>query len=261
MALLLGKGEVGIGGRPRTVVASGVNAAFAASLGALDTHLRCTATRPSPRADLSRDGGSFLQSVSANTRYQIRRSNRTYAASGCLALTRAGSPSEAREFLDGLIALHEATWTRRRGRGAFANPSFDAFHRALVERGLARNEIDLLRIAAGKQVIGYLYNFRYRDRVYAYQSGFDYDGIASQHKPGLTSHALAIEHYRTLGITSYDFLAGGDRYKLSLANAQETLAWLQAAPRRSLRGRVRMLDDNLRALARSIRNHARATAG
>jgi len=69
-------------------------------------------------------------------------------------------------------------------------------------------EIDLLRIAAGDQTIGFLYNFRFRNRVYAYQSGFDYSVSHPHQKPGLTCHHLAIEMYRRQGLEVYDFLAG-----------------------------------------------------
>jgi hypothetical protein len=100
-------------------------------------------------------------------------------------------------------------------------------------------------------VVGYLYNFRYRDRVLAYQSGFDYaasgpHGKGGHAKPGLTCHHAAIVRARAEGAVSYDFLAGGDRYKTSLANAATTLHWLDVARPRSLAGIGHRLRDLVR---------------
>jgi CelD/BcsL family acetyltransferase involved in cellulose biosynthesis len=78
-------------------------------------------------------------------------------------------------------------------------------------------------------VVGYLYNFRRSGRVSAYQSGFTYAAETAQEKPGLCLHALAIERALTVGDAVYDFLAGDDRYKLSLANAQTQLVWVELA--------------------------------
>lgn len=182
------------------------------------------------------DGRPFVAGLSANSRYQLRRSDRAYAAAGPIRVERAKTLAEAEVFLDALATLHQATWTARGKPGAFANPFFRSFHRALLARALPRGEADLLRITAGETVVGYLYNFRHRGRALAYQSGFDYAAAGPGQKPGFTCHHAAIEFFRAEGATAYDFLAGGDRYKTSLSNATSELNWLEVAPRFSLRG-------------------------
>jgi CelD/BcsL family acetyltransferase involved in cellulose biosynthesis len=196
--------------------------------------VRIRQTRPSPFVDLAAlraRGEAYLDSLSANTRYQLRRSARCYAAAGPLGVTRARTVAEAQAFLDAMAALHQATWQRRGQPGAFAEASFRRFHRRLIERAMPNREVDLLRIAAGDAVIGYLYNFRFRGRVASYQSGFDYDAAGAHQKPGLTCHHLAIEMYRSEGMDSYDFLAGESRYKASLSHACTPLYWLELAAR------------------------------
>jgi CelD/BcsL family acetyltransferase involved in cellulose biosynthesis len=178
----------------------------------------------------------FLASRSANTRAQLRRSERAYAAQGKLTIARASNAVEALEWFEALGALHQTTWTARGKQGAFANPEFVAFHRELVQRGFARGETDLLRARAGDATIGYLYNFRHAGRVLSYQSGFAYPAEPGARKPGLTAHRLAIEMYRAEGMRVYDFLAGEDRTKTSLSNAEVFLNWLDLSPRWSRRG-------------------------
>ena len=217
---------------------SGVDAAHLAAARAAGA-ARLLRRQPAPFVDLAALGGSegaYLASLSANTRQQLRRSGRAYAAIGPPGLRRAATLDEALDFLDALAALHQAAWAARGQPGAFARPGFMRFHRELLARAMPRGEADLLRVTAGDHVVGYLYNFRHRGRVLAYQSGFAYAGAPRHGKPGLTCHHAAIAQARRDGMTRYDFLAGGDRYKTSLANAAATLHWLEAAPRWSLSG-------------------------
>ncbi|MDR3418100.1 MAG: GNAT family N-acetyltransferase [Nevskia sp.] len=202
--------------------------------------------RPAPFVDLAalrRAGTGFLQNLSANTRYQLRRSARRYAEAGPLAIQRPADLADAWQFLDELAVLHQATWQRRGLPGMFASPDFLRFHRTLLARALPRGEVDLLRMTAGGRAFGYLYNFRFRGRVLTYQSGFDYAAAGPHEKPGMTSHHLAIEASAAEGMDCYDFLAGADRYKTSLANGVVPLHWLEISPRWSVEGMLNGLHD------------------
>ncbi|HEY3848789.1 MAG TPA: GNAT family N-acetyltransferase [Acetobacteraceae bacterium] len=184
---------------------------------------------PAPWIDLAplRRGGDFLVGLSANTRYQLRRSDRAYAALGTLQAHRAATADEAHGWLDEAATLHQAIWTARGHPGAFAHPFFYRFHHALIDRGMPRGEIDLLRITAGAQLVGLLYNFRYRGHALAYQGGFDYAGAGRHQKPGLTCHHQAIRLAAAAGLDRYDLLAGEGRYKRSLAGDATRLHWLE----------------------------------
>jgi CelD/BcsL family acetyltransferase involved in cellulose biosynthesis len=178
-------------------------------------------------ARLRSTGADFLAGLSANTRYQVRRSDRDYAACGPLVTRRAATAAEAHGWLDELAALHQAIWIARGHAGAFAQPFFAHFHHALIDRALQRGEIDLLRITAGPRLVGLLYNFRYRGRMLAYQGGFDYAGAGRHQKPGLTCHHQAIRFSADAALDRYDFLAGEGRYKRSLAGDATYLHWLE----------------------------------
>ncbi len=219
----------------RRLVLGGVDEAHLLAARALPGSVRIRQSRPAPQVDYAAlAAGPYSASLSANTRYQIRRSDRRYAADGELRIERASTVAEAHEFLAALAALHQRYWQGRGRPGAFAGADFTRFHHALIERAMPAREVDLLRVSAGHSVIGFLYNFLRRGHVYAYQSGFDYPGADPHRKPGLTSHRLAIELYRSEGMARYDFLGGGDRYKTSLANASTTLHWLEYLPRYSV---------------------------
>lgn len=220
---------------PRRVMLSGLGPAQALAAGEAGGAIRLRQASPAPFAELQRPG-AYLDGLSRNARHQLRRSARNYEALGPLAVERAGTEAEALAFLDALISLHQAAWTARGRPGAFATESVRRFHRVLIGRGVAGGEVDLLRIRAGDAAVGYLLNFRHRGRVLAYQSGFDYAGAGPHQKPGLTCHHQAIEWYRAAGAATYDFLAGPDRYKATLAGAAQELRWIELLPRWSLRG-------------------------
>ncbi len=229
--------------RPRRIVLSGIDAACleaARQAGPLSVRQ----TMAAPFVDLigqRQKGRDYLDTLSANARYQLRRSDRAYAAAGALTLRRVESLAEAHAMLDELAVLHQATWESRGQPGAFAVAFFRRFHHALIERGLARGEIDLLRVCAGDSRVGILYNFRHRGRALAYQSGFDYGAAARHHKPGLTCHHAAIRFCSDLSLDCYDFLAGDDRYKRSLSDGETSLHWAELGWAGSLRDRSRAL--------------------
>ena len=155
----------------------------------------------------------FTSSLSRNSRQQLRRSIRAYECKGPLTVEVARDTQSALTFFAQMRALHIRSWTRRENRHAFSNPFFETFHRSLIRRGVTNGAVDLLRVSAGDQAIGYLYNFRHSGTVSSYQSGFD--DVDGQLRPGYVCHALAIAHYAAAGMSSYDFLGGTNQLKQS----------------------------------------------
>ena len=193
-------------------------------------HLLCDIRNDSPRpyVDLDhvrRQGGNYLACLSANTRQTIRRSMRLYELRGPIEFRIAATIGEAEGFVGRLEALHQAYWTSRGKPGAFSFPMFRRLHDDLVRRAFPAGAVRLCSVAAGGLEIGYLYDFAWRGRVYAYQSGFRYEGD-NRHKPGLVSHCLAVEEALSRGDSVYDFMAGNRQHKTSLSTHQERLYWV-----------------------------------
>ncbi len=218
-------------GATRCLALSGVDGAIADIAAELGGAVYHQATRTAPYVDFGTLGPlAFIDTLSRNTRHQLRRSNRAYAERGPLDACRAETVATGLQYFAEMVRLHDITWRARGLEGAFASPEVQRFHRALIDEGLPRGEVDLIRIAAGGDALGYLMNFSHRGAVSAYQSGFDYGSAGPHMKPGLTSHYLAIETARAAGARTYDFLAGPSRYKSSFANAEQDLHWLRVAP-------------------------------
>lgn len=182
--------------------------------------------RVAPFADLIALGDEpFEASLSGNARYQIRRTNRLYEQRfGAVTISRADETGQAQRSLGELAALHNARWKGRGIKGSFENTEVAEFHRRMVAQLVPRGTLDLMVARAGERAIGYLYNFVDRGKVYFFQSGFVAEDD-SKVKPGLLTHALAIEYYRRGGLREYDFLAGDAQYKRSLAKHHREICW------------------------------------
>jgi CelD/BcsL family acetyltransferase involved in cellulose biosynthesis len=152
----------------------------------------------------------------------LRRALRLAKQRGPLVLQPAASLAEALGFLDSMKKLDR--WAAAGGGGAFASGAREAFHRHLIRRGWAQGAVEMLRACAGENVLGYLYQFRHRGRVMAYQAAYP-PAADNRHRPGLVMHYLAIERARAAGFQVYDLLAGDARYKRSLGQQENMLVW------------------------------------
>lgn len=168
---------------------------------------------------------SYLESLSPNARAQVRRSLRHYADRGAIETEIAPDLVTAERYFEEMCHLHQAVWISRGEPGAFAPGRRLDFHRTLIRAAYAKGSIHLLRVTAGGQTLGILYNFQQNGKIYFFQSGINY-GSDRRLKPGLVTHACAIQHYMDLGFSQYDFLAGDAQYKRSLAKTSAPLAWV-----------------------------------
>jgi CelD/BcsL family acetyltransferase involved in cellulose biosynthesis len=164
---------------------------------------------------IRQSGRTFLQTLSSNTRYQVRRALKLYSKSGLVSAVPAQSLSEALAYFEEMKPLHQKYWNERGMPGGFSNAYFEAFHLALIRDGFPRGFIEVVKVAAGTKIIGVVYNFLYRGRVYAYQTGLAYENDPKI-KPGLVSHSLCIEQHLAAGASVYDFMGGDSQYKASL---------------------------------------------
>jgi CelD/BcsL family acetyltransferase involved in cellulose biosynthesis len=193
-------------------------------------------------------GGDYLATLSRNTRFQIKRAMRLYESHGALRVYKAQSLPEALAMFEKLKRVHQACWVARGEPGAFATERITEFHQQLISACFERGEVQLLEVYAGEHVLGYLYNFVMDGVVSNYQTAFLYEDDARL-KPGLVSHALAVEQALSEDLSVYDFLMGDQRFKRSLAKSEGTMLWLVLSNdsiRSSFRARARRLRDWLK---------------
>ncbi len=167
------------------------------------------------------DADGYVGTLGKSTRSQIRRSLKLYRARGELKLDVAGSLDEAKEFLAELGSHHEAKWNAAGQLGATQKEDYMRFHARMMQRAYAPdcdNSVEFLRARAGDHSFGWLYNFVDRGKVLFYLSGFAFEAD-NKLKPGLVTHALAIEYHLRAGMDIYDFMGGDNRYKMNMGQA------------------------------------------
>lgn len=199
--------------------------------------------------DVRAGGGEYLPLISANSRSKIRKAFKDTAKMGEMRLDVAQDAQQAEAMFVAMCNLHTQAWSERGESGAFANEFLLEFHRQLIRKQHAHGEIQIIAVRAGDALIGVLYNFVHRGRVYSYQSGFDFTLGPKQYKPGLLAHTLAIEHNARLGHRYYDFMAGDSQYKRSMGTRSDTLQWV-VFQRQSLKFRI---ENSLRALKQRLK--------
>ena len=189
---------------------------------------------PSYSIDLCRleaSDGEIYPVLNANARQQLRRALRYFERFGALRLAEATTATEALAFFNGMKELHCASWGRRDRPHSFSGGFFEPFHRLLIGRSFAEGGTQLLKACAGDRILGYLYNFRLGNRVYAYQSGFD--DADRRERPGIATHFLAIRHAYRSGAGVYDFMAGRNRLKESFATGASRCCGRRSSSRAS----------------------------
>jgi len=170
----------------------------------------------------------YASSLSSNTRRQIHRSIRLYEELyGKITVQQFDREGDMISRLDELSSLHQRSWVARNQPGVFSSEKFVRFHRSVIQRLSRDGSVHVLRVIAGRQTVGMLYNFFCHGRIYFYQSGFSYENDARM-KPGLMTHFMAIDHYlrNCPEMLEYDFLAGDSQYKRSLSKSQRPLHWI-----------------------------------
>jgi CelD/BcsL family acetyltransferase involved in cellulose biosynthesis len=187
-----------------------------------------TTTKPAHYVNLDelrQRGVGYDATLSPNTRTQLRRSRSLYERNGAVITEVASDLATASDYLNELIAMHQRRWRSLGEPGAFNSTPFTEFHRRLINRLWDGGAVHLLRVRAGAETIGLLYNFIVNGCVAFYQSGFAY-ADDNRLKPGLVTHTAAIHHYLASGYAEYDLLAGVSRYKQSLAKNTRELHWM-----------------------------------
>jgi len=153
--------------------------------------------------------------LSANSRYQIKRSLKLYPE---YQFQVACDQEQAADWLPDIARLHQLRWPQ----SGFRLAGFTEFHQQMIEHGIADGSVQLIKITLDATTRVYLYNFISAGKVYFYLSAIaEPAGLtagSNKAKPGLVAHYLAIDFYKKQGFVAYDFMGGEARYKASFAN-------------------------------------------
>jgi CelD/BcsL family acetyltransferase involved in cellulose biosynthesis len=162
---------------------------------------------------------TVLDSLSKNSRYQIRRSIRLFEdLYGAIRLETAKSPEEAIKWFHTAGKYHKERWDD----SGYDNLEFISFHENLIRCYKNEKVVQVLKITSGILPIAYMYYFLYNNSVHFYLQGLQYFDNGKL-KPGLVSHVFAIDYFLEQGFNQYDFMGGDSQYKMQLSDTTEQL--------------------------------------
>jgi CelD/BcsL family acetyltransferase involved in cellulose biosynthesis len=192
---------------------------IAATLG---PRLGVTRRIEAPVLDISAGWDAVYRAKTTSKKRNLhRRRRRQLSELGELTVTVARDLDELEPALDEAFLLHAKRWEGRPDGSGFATPVGMRFHRAVLRR-LA--DLDVVRITTLRidgRAIAFHYWFALAGRMYVHRLAFD--PAFARFSPGLVNTLDAIESAAEEGMTRVEFLGGGERYKVELADGFEPL--------------------------------------
>jgi len=191
---------------------------------------------------------SYLSSLSAEHRYNVRRKLNALAAHFEVTFERVVDPEQCAPAMKVLIELHNKRWKEHGRSDAFHTEGHVFFHDEFAMRALRRGWLRLYVLRLDGRPASAIYALRYGPTFSFYQSGFDPQ--YSRYSVGVAGMALSIKSALEEGAEEYDFLHGNEGYKHHWAPEARDLWRLRMFPpgRRGwcyqtvLNGRNRMRD-------------------
>ncbi len=188
---------------------------------------------------LPRSWAEFLESMTSDRRTRLKKARRRCEAAHAMRFFVWNDAAGLDQAIDRLVELHRNRWRDAGGSGSFASPEYIEFHRQTMKSAFARGWLRLYCLELDGAIAAITYCYRFRNRVYLMQAGFD-PGLAKSN-PGKVLLGCALEHAIGEGNEVFDFLKGEHRYKDQLATGH-----------RATRG-VRVFRNTLGGLAYRLR--------
>ncbi len=168
----------------------------------------------SPYIRLNDGYNGFLNSLSSTMRHNIRANERRLESCNNAAFSKTDDISKFDRDFEELVRLHQCRWESRRLHGSFSNVKFREFQKMVMPYILRNGHLELRFLSVSGKNIAALYNIRYNNKIYFYQSGLD-TAFDKKLAPGLLLHNHSIKEAVSCGLKEYDFLPMGslDSYK------------------------------------------------
>ncbi len=175
-------------------------------------------------AELRRTGRPWESTLGHSSKKHLRQNLRRVSQFGALRLEAASDTDDALDKFTELAELGRKRWTGRSSYVVFSSPRFRAFHRNLIRRCVDRGLVQLLRLTAGERTVGLVYHLVYGNKVYLYQTGYDY-ALDRRISPGVVTLSQVLGWCLERGYEDYDFLAGESQHKRSFATGARAMVW------------------------------------
>lgn len=164
-----------------------------------------------PYLDLPTSFEAFLETLSANMRYHVRRRRRGVEKTPGATLRVLGRAGELDAALTDLFELHQRRWQRDGRPGNLHDAQKREFLRQFCRVAADHDWVRAVSMDLDGVRQAVLLAFHWRGTASFYQMGWDPDTRIDS--PGVVLLAASIEQAIREGLTRYDFLRGDEPYK------------------------------------------------
>ncbi len=197
---------------------------------------------PHRRILLPESWEAYWASLSSNMRMTLKKQRRRLESAHKVRIWRCDRPEQLPEALNQMFQLNSQLWQMRGQSGSFSVPQRRDFYYRFAPRMLERGWLDFWLLDADDRTIAAELEFRYADTQVNLMNGFDPECAALS--PGNFLRAFVIRNSIERRMRFYDFLGGGDEYKLRWGAREQKYVSLRAAPGRSRGAMYLKLEDS-----------------
>jgi CelD/BcsL family acetyltransferase involved in cellulose biosynthesis len=183
-----------------------------------------------PYIPLPADYPGFLSTLSAKWRRYLKTHTQAVELEHQMRYTLVTEPRSLTQNIDRLFAMQNERFRAKvsdpRACSSFSGSLIRDFHCDVSARFLDQGCLKLYFLEDHGNPVAFLYAFRYKDRIFAYQTAFDcaWEKIG----PGNVLFNYAIRDSIQAGAKEFHFLRGGEAYKAKWTNTARmlhTLVW------------------------------------
>lgn len=138
------------------------------------------------------------------------------------------SETDLDSWLGELFDLHGRRWNTRGQSGVFGTAAKRSFYNDISRSTLGRGWLAFHRLEWAGRPLALQYGFRYGNRFYLLQEG--YDPAFDTMRPGMILRSWLMRHWIKAGLAEYDFLAGVTPAKMEWGSSQKTSVRFVLAP-------------------------------
>jgi CelD/BcsL family acetyltransferase involved in cellulose biosynthesis/peptidoglycan/xylan/chitin deacetylase (PgdA/CDA1 family) len=186
-------------------------------LKALMAHVRPKAWRFSSEAipcatlPLPGDWNQYLKLLKPRFRTQVRSTMNYYDEKIGALPVQCEASTDIEGWLPILFDLHTRRWQSKDMPGVFGANAKQNFYRDVSKATLSKGWLAFHRLDWGERPLAMQYGFRYDNRFFLLQEGYDPEFATL--RPGMALRGSLIRHWIDSGLAEYDFLAGSSAYK------------------------------------------------
>jgi CelD/BcsL family acetyltransferase involved in cellulose biosynthesis len=113
--------------------------------------------------------------------------------------------------MERLSFLHTKRWEQKGSKHGFSTKEYNAFHKAVAREFALKGWLQMSCLELNNEIVAILYDYRYRNKIYYYQGGFD--PSLYKYSLGLVLRAYVIRKAIENGIKEIDLLKGAYEHK------------------------------------------------